>query len=90
MIDNGYIHRDLKPENILIKYIDTNKDNFDIKLSDFGLSYMQNSLYLQMNYLYVLISIFLHFYLVYYILQKDIYLYQKYCQTFFYNKILDI
>ena len=38
MINNGYTHRDLKPENILIKYIDENKINFDIKLSDFGLS----------------------------------------------------
>ena len=38
MIDNGYIHRDLKPENILIKYTDTNKTNFDIKLADFGLT----------------------------------------------------
>ena len=38
MINKGYTHRDLKPENILIKYIDENKINFDIKLSDFGLS----------------------------------------------------
>ena len=33
-----YTHRDLKPENILIKYTDENKTNFDIKLTDFGLS----------------------------------------------------
>ena len=38
MIDIDYIHRDLKPENILIKYTDNNKDNFDIRLTDFGLS----------------------------------------------------
>ena len=38
MIKNGYSHRDLKPENILIKYTDKNKINFDIKLTDFGLS----------------------------------------------------
>ena len=31
-------HRDLKPENILIKFTDKNKTNFDIKLTDFGLS----------------------------------------------------
>jgi len=38
MIKKGFIHRDLKPENILIKYADKNKDNFDIKLTDFGFS----------------------------------------------------
>jgi len=38
MIDIDYTHRDLKPENILIKYTDNNKINFDIKLTDFGLS----------------------------------------------------
>ncbi len=37
MRDNDYTHRDLKPENILIKYIDHNENNFDIKLTDFGL-----------------------------------------------------
>ena len=36
--DKKYIHRDLKPENILIKYTDKNKNNFDIKLTDFGFS----------------------------------------------------
>ena len=36
MIKINYTHRDLKPENILIKYIDNNKNNFDIKLTDFG------------------------------------------------------
>ena len=34
--DKNYTHRDLKPENILIKYTDTKKIDFDIKLSDFG------------------------------------------------------
>ena len=38
MINNYYYHRDLKPENILIKYTDKNNTNFDIKLTDFGLS----------------------------------------------------
>ena len=38
MINKNFIHRDLKPENILIKYTDKNKTNFDIKLTDFGLS----------------------------------------------------
>ena len=33
-----YYHRDLKPENILIKYTDNNETDFDIKLTDFGLS----------------------------------------------------
>ena len=34
----NYTHRNLKPENILIKYTDKDKNNFDIKLTDFGLS----------------------------------------------------
>ena len=38
MIKINYTHRDLKPENILIKYLDNDKINFDIKLTDFGLS----------------------------------------------------
>ena len=38
MRNNNYYHRDLKPENILIKYTDKNKTDFDIKLTDFGLS----------------------------------------------------
>ena len=38
MRKNKYYHRDLKPENILIKYTDKNNTNFDIKLTDFGLS----------------------------------------------------
>jgi len=38
MLKIDYIHRDLKPENILIKYTDNNKEKFDIKLTDFGLS----------------------------------------------------
>ena len=32
------IHRDIKPSNILIKYIDSNKTNFIVKMSDYGLS----------------------------------------------------
>ena len=38
MAKKEIIHRDLKPENILIKYTDTNKNDFDIKLTDFGFS----------------------------------------------------
>ena len=38
MVNKGFYHRDLKPENILIKYTDENKNNLDIKLSDFGFS----------------------------------------------------
>ena len=38
MIYYDYTHRNLKPENILIKFIDNNQNNFDIKLTDFGLS----------------------------------------------------
>ncbi len=38
MINNKYTHRDLKPGNILIKYTDEKKIDFDIKLTDFGLS----------------------------------------------------
>ena len=36
MYEKNCFHRDLKPENILIKY--TDNVNFDIKLTDFGLS----------------------------------------------------
>jgi len=43
MLEINYIHRDLKPENILIKYTDNDKLNFDIKLTDFGLSKNINS-----------------------------------------------
>ena len=35
MINIDYTHRDLKPENILIKYLDKDKNIFDIKLTDF-------------------------------------------------------
>ena len=38
MLEIDSIHRDLKPENILIKYKDNDKLNFDIRLTDFGLS----------------------------------------------------
>ncbi|KAI6659341.1 Inhibitor of nuclear factor kappa-B kinase subunit beta-like [Oopsacas minuta] len=34
----GIVHRDLKPANILIKYRDTNMQEFDIRLADFGYS----------------------------------------------------
>ena len=42
----NYIHRDLNPENILIKYTDNNNINFNIKLTDFGLStsYIKSSI----------------------------------------------
>ena len=50
MRDNDYIHRDLKPENILIKYNDNNKNNFDIKLTDFGIYQLINSI-LQIIYI---------------------------------------
>ena len=39
MVKNGIIHGDLKADNILIKYIDPEKKNFIVKISDFGLSY---------------------------------------------------
>ena len=48
MIDINYTHRDLKPENILIKYLDKDKNNFDIKLTDFGLS--SNEIHSSINY----------------------------------------
>ena len=32
------IHRDLKPENIVIEYTDNDKLNFNVKLTNFGLS----------------------------------------------------
>ena len=38
MRKKNYIHTDLKPENILIKYLDKDKINFDIKLTDFDYS----------------------------------------------------
>ena len=38
MLKIDCIHRGLKPENILIKYKNNDKLNFDIKLTDFGLS----------------------------------------------------
>ena len=34
----GITHRDLKPDNILYSYIDSNKNDFIIKLADFGLA----------------------------------------------------
>ena len=38
MRKKDYNHRDIKPENILIKYTDESKTDFDIRLTDFGLS----------------------------------------------------
>ena len=35
--DEGYTHRE-KSDNILIKYTDTNRNDFYIKLTDFGFS----------------------------------------------------
>jgi len=37
MNESNITHRDIKPENILIKYIDEKKEDFNIKLCDFGL-----------------------------------------------------
>ena len=47
MIEKKIEHRDLKPENILIKFI--NKNDFEIKLTDYGFSkyYQSNSKYSQ-------------------------------------------
>jgi len=44
MLEINYIHGDLKPENILIKYVNNDKLNFDIKLTDFRLLKNINSL----------------------------------------------
>ena len=38
MIDNGKTHRDLKPSNILFSYTNEKKNDFIIKLGDFGLA----------------------------------------------------
>ena len=38
MQKNNIIHRDIKLENILIKYINKSKNEFNVKLCDFGLS----------------------------------------------------
>ena len=38
MVEKNIIHRDLKPENILIKYHDTQKTEYEIKLSDYSSS----------------------------------------------------
>ena len=45
MVEKKIIHRDLKPENIFIKYISPNKNDFIVKLGDFGNSrkYQQNN-----------------------------------------------
>lgn len=36
--NQGIVHRDLKPENILLEFDDNDKDNFSIKIIDFGTS----------------------------------------------------
>ena len=38
MLDNKIVHRDIKLENILIKYIDKEKKDFIVKLTDYGIS----------------------------------------------------
>ena len=38
MYEKKIIHRDLKPQNIFIKYISSNKNDFIVKLGDFGIS----------------------------------------------------
>ena len=38
MYSKNIIHRDLKPENIFIKYTSSNKNDYIVKLGDFGLS----------------------------------------------------
>ena len=38
MYEKNIIHRDLKPENIFIKYTSLNKEDFIVKLGDFGAS----------------------------------------------------
>ena len=43
MYTKKIIHRDLKPANILIKYTDTSKKEFDIKLADYGFSTIANN-----------------------------------------------
>ena len=32
------LHRDIKPQNILVKYTNNDKTDFDVKLSDYGIS----------------------------------------------------
>ena len=39
MVKNEIIHGDLKADNILLKYTDSDKKNFIVKIGDFGLSY---------------------------------------------------
>jgi serine/threonine protein kinase len=34
----GIVHRDLKPENILLEFSEKEKENFSIKIIDFGTS----------------------------------------------------
>ena len=38
MHSNGLLHRDIKPENMMIKYIDSSKTRFIVKIADYGVS----------------------------------------------------
>ena len=38
MVKNNIVHRDIKLENILVKYEDKEKQNFIVKLTDYGIS----------------------------------------------------
>ena len=42
MKKNKIVHRDLKPDNILIKYENEKKNNFKVKLGDYGISTIGN------------------------------------------------
>ena len=43
MNESNITHRDIKPENILIKFLDEKKEDFNIKLSDYGAGKELNS-----------------------------------------------
>ena len=43
MNESNITHRDIKPENILIKFLDEKKEDFNIKLSDYGTGKELNS-----------------------------------------------
>ena len=52
MIDKKIIHRDIKLQNILVKYINGNKKDYIIKLTDYGIS-KQLATLSQKNYTYI-------------------------------------
>ena len=52
MLNNKIIHRDIKLENILVKYINEDKNNYIVKLGDYGIS-KQLSTFSQINYTFV-------------------------------------